>query len=191
MSEPPRWAKRLLLGGKSHELDVVSDEIFIDLHGGPGTQFLAGTCYGQAVRHCKVIGNDYFLLKVRPDLRSLLMTQLRKVYKVFRVYRFAGEHEGRLLLTDEISLRFEPRSSVEERWGSLRGFFPGPMDDRDLRDGIFRLTGAFREDPILVANALQESPLVLEAVPLVVALPRPARERRPLEMLEAIPALSG
>ena len=173
MSEPSIWAKTLFLGGVRFDLQLVSDEIFLDLREGPGTQVLAGTCYGQAVLDCRVVGSDYFLLHVRPDMRGLLLSQLKKVYKAFRVYHFRGDTEGRILLTDELVLRFSPAASPEERRESLRRFFPGGVEEANLEDGIYRLSGTFAEDPILVSNALQANSIIVEAAPLIVALPKP------------------
>jgi hypothetical protein len=180
------FAKVIVLNGEPHSLEVVPDELFMDLHQGAGTEFLAGTCYGQAVRDCKTMGENYFILKVRPELRSLLLSQLRQGFKVFRVYRFEGDREGRILLTDEISIRFDPIATDSQRRDSLQRFFPTQNAGRELKDGIFRLTGTFLEDPILVANALQENPLVVEAVPVLVALPRPAAKPKLAQKAEVV-----
>lgn len=173
---PPLLAKHLVLSGKHYDLEDVRDEIFLDLREGPGTQFLAQTCYGQAVIDCCVIGSDYYLLKVRPDMKGLLLSQLREVFKAFRVYRFAGSAGSRILLTDEVFIRFDPDAGLEARRTPLKRFFPGVEYEDDLEDGIYRLAGTFSEDPILVSNALQSSPVVLEVIPIVVAVPRPAEE---------------
>lgn len=185
------WAKTIVLQGETFDIELVQNELFLDMENGPGTQALAGTAYGAAVRDCKVIGKDYFLLQVRPEMRGILWRQLKEFYKCFRVFRFSGEPESRLLLTDEISIRFEPTSTLIERIAYLEKFFPGEREAEDVTDGIYRLTGTFLDDPILVANALQESPLILSAVPIIVAYPPPTPQADKVEMSAAVPLRSG
>lgn len=191
MRGSPHLAKHLILDGQRHDLEDVRDEIFMDLHEGPGTQFLAGTCYGQAVLDCKVIGNDYFILKVRPDLRALLLSQLRKVYMAFRVYRLQSGQRGRVLLTNEVLLQFSRGASPEARRASLQRYFPGAGADEILEDGIYRLAGSFSEDPILVTNALQANPMITAAIPLIVAIPEEFEERGDEDLVSAEPRGDG
>lgn len=190
MREHSGLAKSLILDGRRYDLEDVKDEIFIDLREGPGTQFLASTCYGQAVLDCRVVGSDYFILKVRSELRALLLTQLREVYKAFRVYRFADQWEGRVLLTDEMLLRFAPGTTHQEKESTLRRYFPNAGEEGEMEDGIYRLSGTFSEDPILVSNALLENPLIMAATPLIVALPRRLEQEAETEMAVALPETS-
>ncbi|MCZ6689337.1 MAG: hypothetical protein O7H41_07010 [Planctomycetota bacterium] len=177
--------KHLILSGQRHPIEDVRDELFIDFRAGPGTQFLASTCYGAAVIDVQVVGSDYFILKVRPALRALLMSQLRREYRTYRVYCFEGNSEGRILLTDELVLEFTEGASHEARRASLHRYFPSTREEEQLDDGIYRLAGTFSEDPILVSNALQGNPMIASAAPILVAIPTDSEIASDREWAEA------
>ena len=182
---PALLDKYLILDGERHPIEDIRDELFIDFRAGPGTQFLASTCYGAAVTDVQVIGSDYFILKVRPALRALLMSQLRREYMTYRVYRFEGSSEGRVLLTHEIVLEFTEGASTDARRATLQRYFPSTQDEEQLDDGIYKLAGTFSEDPILVSNALQGNPMIASAAPIMVAIPADSEIASDREWAEA------
>lgn len=157
--------------GSNGELEPVEDEIFIDLQDGAGTQHLAKTCYGVAVKECLRVGRDAYILKVRPDLRGLLFSELEKNYKTFRVYRPGGDPNRRVLLTDQLFLRFAAETTIEQRQSCLRRYWAGIEQEDDLPNGVYSLTGRFSEDPLFVRQALLLDVAILEVAHVVVAIP--------------------
>ena len=154
--------------GSHGDVDEIPDELFLDLHDGAGTQLLVATCYGLAVTECVWIGDNHYILKVRPDFRSLLYSQLQEQFQVFKLHRFPGPERERLILTENLSLQFEPGASQADRRTCLELFFselPGTLED-----GVYTLTGRHAKDPLLVWKSLELDPVVIQACPVSLAI---------------------
>ncbi len=169
--------------GERAVLQQVDDEIFIDLGDGAGTQHLAHTCYGLAVRECLRIGKDCYILKVRPDMRGLLFSQLQEKYNTHRVYRSDGAPDSRVLLTNNIFVRFAPGATLEEKRCCLGRYLPDVAQWEDLEDGVYALTGKFSEDPIILRKVLQFEVAVLRVGLVVVAIPYSLEEVVDVDLL--------
>lgn len=181
----PLPIRYLIPRGDEADLEMMDDEIFMDLQDGTGTQFLAETCYGIAVLDCLRIGKDAYILKVRPDMRGMLFSQLKAWYRMCRVYRLTGRPESRLLLTDKIFVQFTTGSTPDQRRLTLGRYMPGAADLDGMEDGVYVLTGKFAEDPIFVVKALELELAVRQAAPVVVALPLPMEEDASVDLIEA------
>lgn len=180
--ESNRW----VLGPDEVELEEVPDELFMDIHDGTGTHFLARTCYGNAVVECQVIEDDYFLLKVRPELRHALFSELREAFHTSYVYRFVREPSRRILFTDLVFVQFRPLVSDDRRRICLREYFPDVEEGEGVREGIHRMDGEHSKEPILAWKALQLEGPIEEAFPVVVDLPE-AREQPAEKDLKGAP----
>lgn len=177
MSEPSfAGFKPFVLDGSYPNLEPVRDEIFLDLGDGTGTEFLASTCYGQAVEECLRVGGDRFVLKVRPDMRALLFSQLRENYVASRVYHFAGQPESRLVPTGDLFVRFSSGANREQKLLAVRECFSDLEEEEDLRDGAYRLVGNFSTDPIVASKAIDFNPAIRQVAPVMMAIPSPTRE---------------
>ncbi|MCZ6690581.1 MAG: hypothetical protein O7H41_13365 [Planctomycetota bacterium] len=168
--------KPFVLGGELQDLEPVRDEIFLDLQDGTGTEFLAGTCYGQAVEECLRVQDSGFILKVRRDMRALLLSQLKQKYKAFRVYRLAGQPESRLVPTGDLLVRFSSEATPSQRLLAVKECFSGLGGEEETRDGTFRLTGKFASDPIVACKAIEFNPAIRQVVPLMEAIPSPSED---------------
>lgn len=153
------------------DLEQILDEVFIDLEDSRDTQLLSVSCYEQAVADCIVMGDNCFLLKVRPDLRGLLLSELGKDCKVFRVFRYAGRPETRLLLTGELSVQFSEGTSREKRRSYLDRYFTDAAAEKDLAEGTYRLKETFLKDPLMIARSLKRDPALAEVAPLAFTFP--------------------
>ena len=169
-------SKPFVLEGELQDLEPVRDEIYLDLQDGTGTEFLAGTCYGQAVEECLRVQDSGFILKVRRDMRALLLSQLMEKYKAYRVYRLAAQPETRLVPTGDLLVRFSSGASWSQRLLAVQECFFGLEDEEETRDGTFRLTGKFASDPIVACMAIEFNPAIRRVVPLMVAIPSPTEE---------------
>lgn len=169
--------------GDQADLVAVEDEIFLDLRDGTGTQFLAGTCYGMAVRDCLRIGRDAYVLKLRPDMRGLLLSELQAHYRSDRVWRLGGEPKGRVLLTDKVFVRFTSGSGQDQRRAALHAFLPDLEAGIAIEDGVYLLTGKFSMDPIFVAKALELDSAVVRSSPVVMTLPSPPEEVASIDLM--------
>lgn len=172
MAEPASfWARRIILERDPADLDVIPDELFMDLEDAPGTQFLAATCYGQAVTECLRIGEDQYILKVNKDLRMLLLKQLKFFYKTYQVYRYSDEDDSRLILTGELHLWFAPSASGEERCRALSECIQDADRLEEPQNGMYRLAEGLTPSPVAVSLALQREGAVEQATPVIVDLP--------------------
>ena len=170
MSAPQRpWFKPVLPDGGHEAMDEVDDEVFLDLQDRTGTQHLAATCYGAAVQECLMIDEDAYVLKVRSDMRGLLVSQLRTHYQIYRLFRLPGGPEGKVFPTGRISVRFAPGALPEQRRACLGKYCDVPGED--VPDGIYGLAGKFAADPISGLRALELEPAILRASPFIVRLP--------------------
>jgi hypothetical protein len=159
------------VSGRHFEVEELQDELFLDLHDGKGTQFLAGTCYGVAVQDCLRVGENHYILKVRPQMRALLYSQLCRHYRVFKLHRFKGDGESRMILTENLSVRFARHATEEERRQSLLLYFPDLPPESEMEDGIYTLRGKFAEDPLFVWKDLELDGTVLQASPVCLGVP--------------------
>lgn len=160
-----------VLKGDQSQLEEVPDQIFVDLHGIGDTKFLYAGCYDQAVQDCVVMGDNCFVLKVRPELRGLLISQLRKQCKVMKIYRYPEKPETRLLMTEELSVRFMEETSSEKRRACLGRYFTESCQDRDPEDGAYRLKGALAADPLSASRSLKRESAIQEAALLAFTFP--------------------
>jgi hypothetical protein len=159
------------VSGRHHEVEELQDELFLDLHDGTGTQLLAGTCYGVAVKDCHRVGENHYILLVRPEMRALLYSQLCRSYQIFKLHRFRGDRESRMILTENIHVRFVRDATAKERREALEVYFTDLPGDGDLEDGIFTLGGKFAEDPLFVWKDLELDGAVLQASPVCLPVP--------------------
>ena len=160
-----------VLRGDQSQLEQVPGEIFMDLDGERDTQFLYAGCYDQAVQDCVVMGDSCFVLKVRPELRGLLISQLREQCKVMKVYRYAEKPETRLLLAEELSVLFSAEASSEERKSCLGRYFTESSQNSDPQDGSYRLRSELAADPLSASRSLELESAIKEAAPLAFTFP--------------------
>lgn len=62
-----------------------------------------------------------------------------------RVYRYEGDRGSRILLTDQLSVRFASYARVEQVRDSLSGYFPALAEDEEPQDGIYQIAGRYSE----------------------------------------------
>ncbi|MCZ6690582.1 MAG: hypothetical protein O7H41_13370 [Planctomycetota bacterium] len=180
---PPLQLKPFILPWSRAGLEQVDDEIFVRLQEGQDTSPLAGTCYEVAVRECLRIAKDAFILKVRPELRVPLLSQLKEHCQAFRVFRSKGNPGSRILLTDQLSVRFASYATREQLRASLSRYFPGLADGEEPHDGIFQVATTYSGDPMAVSKALELDPLVLQAGPVSVAVAPSRGEEEKVDLL--------
>jgi hypothetical protein len=137
-----------VLRGDQDDLEQIPDEVFLDIQGARDTQLLTIGCYDQAVKECIVMGDDCFLLKIRPDMRGLLMSQLRPNFRVYRTYTYPRKPETRLILTEDLSIRFKPGASPEERRDCLERYFVGAEETDGSEEFLCRLRPHLADDPL-------------------------------------------
>lgn len=177
MSYPPIFrTRREILTDTSIYLEEVRDEIVLDMDGEQDTLALAGTCYGAAVRECQPIGSKYYLLKVRPDMRRLLLLQLRGIYRAFPVCAFPEDPGKGWVLTGEAYLRFAPEATTEQRRASLEAVFGEFPGGTPLPNGTYDLPGPCAASPQDTCARLRKQPFVLQASPVGISVPAPQRE---------------
>lgn len=156
--------------GKLQMLEEIEDEIYLDLPAGVGTQVLARTCYGRAVRECERIGSDQYILKVIPDLRRLLLRELRGTFTALRVYRFRGDASTRILLTGRMHVRFESFAQEGDGLDGLEQFFIDLPEEETPPEGIFTLAPKYAEDPILACRELDWNAQVEQVTPVAASI---------------------
>jgi hypothetical protein len=177
MSYPPILrARREILADVSLYLEEVRDEVVLDMDGKRDTLALAGTCYGAAVRECLPIGTHTYLLKVRPDMRRLLLLQLRGIYGAYPVCHFPEDPGKRWILTGEAYLRFAPEATTEQRRSSLEAVFGEFPEGTPLPNGTYDLPGGCAGSPQDTCARLRKQPFVLQASPVGVSVPAPRRD---------------
>ena len=159
--------KPFALDSRRTNLEPIRGELVIDLSGGASTKHLASTCYGVAVKDCLRIQGDIFRLEVRPDLRPLLLSQLREHYGAYRVYRTTEEPEKRTVPTGEMLVKFVPGASLESKWLGVAGCFEGLSREDDIQDGVYRLAGKFSTDPIVAYRAIDFYPIIPASLALL------------------------
>ena len=162
---------RSTLDREGKKVEEIQEELLLDLEDGKGTQFLSGTCYGEAVRECRRIGEDQYVLEVRPDMRMLLHRQLREHYKVYRVFRFKGETGSRAVFTGEVLLRFRPSTFGHERCSTIKNHVAKPQRFAEPRDGFYDLADHLRETPVAASISLELDPVIERASPVICILP--------------------
>jgi hypothetical protein len=153
------------------QLDEVRDEVFLDLQGSQDTQFLTIGCYEQAVRECVPMGDDCFLLKVRDELRGLLVCQLHQEHRPYRVYRPTQRPDQRLLIGDDVRIQFYPESSMAERRAVLSDYVSGLERIAKVSNGRYRLIRDLRDNPLTAIRALREQKAIEEVHPYVYPFP--------------------
>jgi hypothetical protein len=163
--------RQIIPEGEDRDLEQVPDELFLDLQGRRETQFLAVSCYSQAVQECVVMGGSCFLVRVRPEMRGLLFSQLRDEYRVYRLYRFQSRPETRLLLTEEVLIRFEPEALADDRRTCLLRYCSDAPPDGEVPDGNYHLTPDLAAEPLSTLRNLDAEAEVSKATPLVVSIP--------------------
>lgn len=160
-----------ILRGEQHDLEQVPDEIFLDMQEAVDTQFLSVVCYEQAVLDCISMGDSCFLLRLRPDMRGLFISQLKSDCRVYRVYRYQSKPDIRVILTGELSVKFASGASLEDRRSSLQKCCKGITDNHEAKDGSYKLRLARCEDPLSSSRVLGLEGVVKEASPKVYVLP--------------------
>ncbi|MCZ6690455.1 MAG: hypothetical protein O7H41_12710 [Planctomycetota bacterium] len=168
-----KWLKPTVSDGGFRDLTQFEDELFLDLSDGQGTQFLASTCYGIAVAESLSVSNNCYILKVRSDMRGLLLAQLRKNYQVARVYAMRNEPSRRYLLTSMVHIRFAPDVVKEDKLACARKYFKDLLEEEELVDGIYQLAENFSLDPTSAGGALDLDSTVLRAAPVLAAITTP------------------
>jgi hypothetical protein len=179
----PLGSRPFVFRGDPASLRRVEEEVLVVLQAGQDTTALLATCYGVAVQTCLRVGEGTFLLRVRPDLRSLLLSQLRDVFPVSRVYGVVGDTARRILLTDKVSIRWASYASGEPVRDALGRYFPALREASEPRDDIYLLAPRYADDPLVVVQALELEPLVIRAAPVVIAFPVPALEDAAVDLL--------
>ena len=144
-----------LLTMSETELEDVGGELFLDVHDLRDTQFLGVSCYDSAVLDCVVMGDNCFLLKIRPELRNPLMCQMSDKHAVYRVYRMPRQPEIRVLIARQVGLRFAPETSMEDRRSALGDFLCGLERISVLKDGTYQLTERVSRNPVSALGTLR------------------------------------
>ena len=160
-----------ILRGELRDLMQVAEELFLDMQSTVDSQLLSATCYEHAVLDCIPMGDSCFLIKIRPDMRGLFLSQLNRDCRVFRVCRFGSKPETRLLLTDEISLKFRPTSTAEERRSCIGRYCVATREGEEPKDGTYRLRLNAWDDAITLSKSLRLEKAVEEAWPMAYTLP--------------------
>lgn len=149
-----------LLPMSETELEEIDDELFLDVHDLRDTQFLGVSCYDSAVLDCVVMGDNCFLLKIRPELRSPLMCQMGDKHAVYRVYSMPRQPEIRILIARQVGLRFVPETTMEDRRSALGDFVCGLERITVLKDGTYQLAERVSMNPVSALGALRKLPVV-------------------------------
>ncbi len=174
---------RSTLDQEGKKVAEISEELLLDLDDGAGTQFLASTCYGEAVTECRRVGEDQYILEVRSDLRLLLYRQLREHYKVYRMFRFVDDPDSRLVFTGEVHLRFRPSTYGHERCSTIRNHVADPKGHAEPQDGFYSLVDHLRETPVAGSISLDLDPVIEKASPVIFILPEGMPENaRPVDL---------
>ena len=154
-------------------VEEVQDEIFVALKDVLDTVSNDGTCYGQAVEESISVGEGNFVLRVRPGLRGLLLSQLRPSYPAHRVFRIKSHAEQRYLFSGDFLVRFAPEASDDQKREALAPLFENLEDDCPVPNGIYEVPEALQDNPVATHSAIAQRPFVLQVVPVFVAVPAP------------------
>jgi len=152
-----------ILRGDQSGLQQVVDEVFLDLGGEGDTKFLSVGCYEQAVRDCVVMGDNCFLLKIRADLRGLILAELGKNHSVYRVYRYQDRPETRLLLAPKLEVQFKSETPAEERRRCLSRYFSNVSNESDPSDGVYSLSEELSGHPLSACERLKTEAAIADA----------------------------
>ena len=165
--ETNRW----VLGPDDTAVEEVPDELFLVLHDGEDTSFLARTSYGQAVLDCLTIEDECFLLKVWPGWRRTLCRELNRGFRSAYVYHFAGGDSRRFLLTDMVFVRFNRRACESIRKLCCHDYFRDVDESIKAREGIHRWNYGHRMEPLSAWELLELERPIKEAFPVVIDIP--------------------
>ena len=174
MSDPSFFSSRRTIPTFDiSRVEEIHDEIFLALNDVLDTVSHQGTCYGQAVHESLSLGDNHFVLRVRPEMRALLISQLRSSYSTYRIFRVQSHAEQRYLFSGDFLLRFSPEATDEQKREALRPIFE-QIDSRcPVPNGIYELPASMQEDPVVTHAVLSERPFVVQVVPVFVAVPAP------------------
>ena len=131
--------KPVIFSRDQGELVPIDEEVFLELRQSEDSRFLSKTCYGIAVQECARLTGDSFLLRVRPDMRTLLVSQLAQHCIALRVYRMVGDRDTRFIFTGRMCIRFTEWSSREDRLDLMTRYFPSRAEDDPILDGMYPL----------------------------------------------------
>ena len=177
--------KPIIFGSEQGELVPIDDEIFLELRQSEDSRFLSKTCYGIAVQECVRLTGESFLLQVRPDMRTLLISQLAAHCIALRVYRKESEPGTRFIFTGRMCIRFTEWSSQEDRRAFMRSYFPSRAGEEPIQDGMYPLECDRSRDLRQARHDLALEGAIISAAPVVLAVPA-ATQEAPRENLLAL-----
>lgn len=162
----------------------VDDEIFLELRECKETRFLLKTCYEIAVLDCMRITEDSFILRVRPDMRTLLLSQLGATSVALRLYATDKAPDHRYIFSGRMAIRFTEWSSQDDRRAMLREYFPSRADDPNIVDGMFPLGPERARDLRRAVKELGAEESVIQASPVILAIPSTPTRSHPEDLLD-------
>ncbi len=169
--------KPIVLQRGREDLKEVMDEILLDFQAPEASDSLASTSYSVAVRECSQMaeGGPY-LLKVNPDLRTLLMSQFTRMCSALRIYRFSDQPKTRMVLTGKMHVRIASYCPAEERQSILTNYFSQDESEESLGQGLYTLNEEHAKNPLRAWKALEQETLVVNASPILLVLSIPESE---------------
>ena len=151
-----RRASLAELGIHPSILSRVDSEIFLRVREGDDREFSCVPSYVVAVRDCLDLGNDAYLLKVRPDMHRRLHSELQPGYEVHGVYEIGSDHTDRFVLLDRIFADFGPDSTPADRTKILTHYCIDMPADGGATESEYQLRPEFAQDPLAAARRMWE-----------------------------------
>jgi hypothetical protein len=182
--------KPFIYSGRKDDLRRVDEEILVDFSDGVDAKYLEDTCCGIAVQDWTRLGDTSYLLKVRPDMRGMLTSQLEDKCTVLRVYRMGDGSGGRSLFTGQMCLHFTEWSSQEDRRSFLERYFPKEGYRPEVEDGMYQLSEMLMEDLGKTWQSLSLEEVILRATPVLAGVPTLGDETNQEDFLTALAQLA-
>lgn len=178
--------KPFIYSGRKDDLQRVEEEILVDFADGVEAKFLEDTCCGIAVQDWTRLGDSSYLLRVRPDMRGMLMSQLEGQCTVLRVYQVGDGSGGRSLFTGKMCLHFTEWSSQEDRQSFLERYFPKERYRPEIEDGMYQLSEMLVKDLGKTWRSLSMEEVILKATPVLAGVPTLGEETHEEDFLTAL-----
>lgn len=173
MSDDPSFfiSQRTIPTFDMSRVEETQDEIFLEIEEILDTVALEGSCYGEAVVESDALSSTRFVLRVKPELRLLLLSQLQTAHRAYRVFRIRSHPDQRYLFSGDYLLRFAPEATEAQKREALSPFFESIEESCLVPNGIYEVPEELREDPLVTQAAIADRPFVIQAVPVFVTLP--------------------
>ena len=169
--------KPIVLQNGCEDLQEVTDELLLDIRAPEATVVLARTSYSVAVRECAQMGEGGpYVLKVNPDLRTLLISQMTGTCSALRIYQFKDQPETRMVLTGKMQVRIASYCPAEERQSIMTNYFSHDESEESLGQGMYHLNEKHAKNPLRAWKALEQETLVVKASPILLVLSIPESE---------------